>query len=182
MHIDAVLLRALNQCFQEEGVSLVRTASSHSTNPPCRVCTDGDAHAQVTAVEPAFNRLGLFDQMRVRARRSPRSSRRSTGWCCSTRACRTACGRCRARATRGRGAWSSPAGSQSRRPSSQVRSRGPAPLQHPAQSASRLKSTSWKPTAQAMCMWCRAFFTGACNILCWPIPHAHSTSSVSASW
>ena len=63
--------------------------------------------------------------MGVRMCRSPRSSRHSTGSCCLTRACRTACGRCRARAIRGRGAWLSLAGSQSRRPSLQVRCASP---------------------------------------------------------
>ena len=65
----------------------VRTGGSHSANPPFRVCTDEGAHAQVTAVEPAFNRLVLFDPRlphgvrEVQGTRDPRKGRLVvTGW------------------------------------------------------------------------------------------------------
>ena len=66
-------------------MSLVQTGNLGGTNPPCRA--DDSAHAQVTAVEPAFNRLVLFDPRlphgvrEVQGTRDPRKGRLVvTGW------------------------------------------------------------------------------------------------------
>ena len=81
------LVDGFGQCFEEVGVSPVQIGSLRGTCTPCRARTDEGAHAQVTAVEPAFNRLVLFDPRlphgvrEVQGTRDPRKGRLVvTGW------------------------------------------------------------------------------------------------------
>lgn len=69
------------------GVSPVQSGSLRGTRTPCTARTDEGARAQVTAVEPAFNRLVLFDPRlphgvrEVQGTRDPRKGRLVvTGW------------------------------------------------------------------------------------------------------